>query len=252
MLSAATSAKATAHWASEFSCAPEAMFAESQHVMPHGRALAGYNGVFALFREGRMMMSVPEPRLDEWIDRMPAEPLHPKMWAALFRAFDFRVIGPAFIGYAEEIGEAGDRARILDAGDAAQAALLENACEPEEWDHGGSVVGEVPCSGVFTEDGSLAALAGYEVWSGTIAHISIVTHPGFRGRGYGRDAVAHLARRAIAAGLVPQYRTLTANAPSMRIAAALGFQHYATSVAIRLGELEKRQPSISESSPRPD
>lgn len=204
--------------------------------MPHGPALAGYNGIFALFREGRAMISVPEPRLDEWFERIPPEPLPPKMWAALFRGFGFQVIGPAFIGYAEEIGEAGERARILDASDAAQAALLEKGCEPEEWDHGGSVVGEVPCSGVFAEDGSLAALAGYEVWSGTIAHISIVTHPDHRGRGYGRDAVAHLARRAMASGLVPQYRTLAANAPSMRIAAALGFQHYATSVAVRLGE----------------
>jgi predicted GNAT family acetyltransferase len=67
-----------------------------------------------------------------------------------------------------------------------------------------------------------------------IAHIAVVTHPSHRGRGYGKAAVAHLAARAIAEGLLPQYRTLDSNQPSLRIAEALGFQRYATSVAVRL------------------
>ena len=65
-------------------------------------------------------------------------------------------------------------------------------------------------------------------------HTSVVTHPAFRGCGFGRSAVAHVAQRAIEAGLVAQYRTLQANTPSVRIAESLGFRQYAASVAVRL------------------
>jgi hypothetical protein len=47
--------------------------------------------------------------------------------------------------------------------------------------------------------------------------------------------VAHLAGVASAEGLIPQYRTLDANIASIRIAESLGFEGYATSVAVRLG-----------------
>jgi hypothetical protein len=77
------------------------------------------------------------------------------------------------------------------------------------------------------------ALAGSEIWGGCIAHISIITHPDFRGRGFGRSAGAHSAAGAISAGFIPQYRTLDSNLPSMRIAEALGFCRYATSLSIR-------------------
>ena len=237
MLAHVTLAKAAAHWASEFSCAPEAMFTESLHIMPHGPALADYHGIFTLFREGRVMASLPAEGFGELSKLLPPGPLQPGSWAAAFRGLGLRVIGPAFIGYAETLPpDSGSTARELREEDSAAVAGLQVACDPQQWDHGGSDPAEVPCSGVFTAEGELAALAGYEIWSGTIAHISIITHPDHRGHGHGREAVAHLARRALSAGLLPQYRTLEANAASMRISAALGFQHYATSVAVRLRE----------------
>lgn len=213
------------------------MFIEPLHVMPHGPALADYHGIFALFREGRAMVSLPAERFEELSAILPPSPLHPGSWAAAFRELGLRVIGPAFIAYTETLPpDGGCTARELQEEDMASVARLRAACDPQEWDHGGSDLAEVPCSGVFTAEGEIAALAGYEIWSGTIAHISIVTHRDYRGRGYGREAVAHLAKRAQSAGLLPQYRTLEANAASMKIATALGFQHYATSVAVRLGE----------------
>ena len=82
-------------------------------------------------------------------------------------------------------------------------------------------------------NGELIALAGYETWGGTIAHISIVTHPSHRNQGAGRTAVAGVTQHALRAGLLPQYRTLQSNQPSIRIAEALGFSAYATSMAVR-------------------
>ena len=42
------------------------------------------------------------------------------------------------------------------------------------------------------------------------------------------------AQHALSAGLVPQYRTLKANAPSMKIAQRIGFSEYGFSVYVRL------------------
>jgi predicted GNAT family acetyltransferase len=111
---------------------------------------------------------------------------------------------------------------------------LQKSCAPTEWEHGGST-SENPCSGVFI-DGLLATVASYEIWGGVIAHISVITHPDYRGRGFARSAVAHIAARALASGLLPQYRTLESNRPSLRVGESLGFHLYARSLAIRLGD----------------
>ncbi|HWB10699.1 MAG TPA: GNAT family N-acetyltransferase [Pirellulales bacterium] len=110
--------------------------------------------------------------------------------------------------------------------------ILQQSCDPIEWQHGGSSV-EQPCSGIFVGK-QLVSIAGYEVWGGSIAHLSVITHPGYRRRGFGRAATAHVALHAIEAGLLPQYRTLESNVGSLRIAKSLGFRRYATSLAIRL------------------
>jgi acetyltransferase (GNAT) family protein len=148
-----------------------------------------------------------------------------------------KIVGPAYIGYPTEDTlhiPASPRARQLTESDAEAVARLRAACSPEDWEHGGSPVDGVPAFGAYDDAGELSALAGYETWGGTIAHISIVTAIGRRNRGFARAAVAMAARHALNAGLLPQYRTLVANAPSMRIAERLGFKEYGFSVAVRL------------------
>jgi GNAT superfamily N-acetyltransferase len=246
MLNDRTIAIAQRYWAQHLGCEPQSLFTDPVRAIQHGGELAGYEGVFALFREGRVVLSMPHDgesassppagmmeAFQGWLSRQDLTP------DSLVRALEplaGSIIGPAFIGYAESVAkpDPAHTARPLDAGDAAAMESLKTACDPTEWDHGGSPTGHA-CSGVFVE-GQLAALAGYEIWGGAIAHICIVTHPGHRGKGCGRSAVAHLARRAIEAGLLPQYRTGDSNTPSIRIAESLGFTRYATSVAMRFAD----------------
>jgi GNAT superfamily N-acetyltransferase len=187
----------------------------------------------ALFREGRVIISIPPNRNGDLRRLLSTQEANctPASFARALTPHASVVLGPAFVGYAERVPAPEGQARSLDAGDAPTLEALRAQCGAVEWEHGGSPI-EYPCSGVF-QQGRLVALAGYEIWGGTIAHISVITHPDFRGQGLGRSAVAHVAQRAIAVGLLPQYRTLEANRPSMRIAESLGFRSYATSVAAR-------------------
>jgi len=224
---------ATNYWASHLGCSTEAIFAQPLHIITHGADLDDYDGIFALFRGAAATISFPPDCVESLRQQLPPQPLTPARFAEAFSGSGFTVIGPAYIGYAENVCPPVHPVHSLTGRDVTAVGALRAVCSEIEWEHGGSLVGEYPSSGVFIGN-ELVALAGYEVWRGTIAHIAVITHPAFRGRGFGRSAVAHIARVALTAGLVPQYRTLQSNRASIRIAESLGFSQYATSVAVRL------------------
>lgn len=234
---------AETYWAAHLGCAPAELFAEPFRVITHGEELSDYDGVFALFRGGSAIASVPAYRADALraLLSSDASVRSPLGFAHALRSVAAAVIGPAFIGYAEAVPPPTHPVRTLTLEDTNAVKALQQACDETQWEHGRSSL-EHPCSGVFIE-GQLAALAGYEIWGKAIAHIAIITHPDFRGCGYARSAAAHLAARALAAGLLPQYRTLESNRASIHIAEALGFAAYATSVAVRLRPEDERADS---------
>ena len=144
-------------------------------------------------------------------------------------------VGPAYVGYTDlkhfrPVSLA--TARGLTAQDEKTVNALRDACTVEEWEHGGSEFRPTEMVGAF-KDNELAALASYQIWGERIAHIAIVTHPAFRGQGHATAAVSSLTQVVLERTLVPQYRTLEGNAPSMAVARRLGFVHYATTLAIR-------------------
>jgi hypothetical protein len=64
---------------------------------------------------------------------------------------------------------------------------MRGRCGPKqagvEWDHGGSEPEHEQTFGVVDQADELLALSGYKVCNDSIAHISIVTHPFYRGLG---------------------------------------------------------------------
>ena len=96
------------------------------------------------------------------------------------------------------------------------------------------VLGSFPFARQGKDSTELVSVASYQVWGEDIAHVAIATNPARRGRGFGKAAVALAAQRALEAGLIPQYRTLSANTSSLAIARHLGFIEYGFSVAVRL------------------
>src|SRR5579883_2520324 len=66
-----------------------------------------------------------------------------------------------------------------------------------------------------------------------VLDIGILTHPAYRGHGYGSAVVGAMTAYGLAGGHVMRYRTLQANVPSLRIACALGYQEYGRTIAVR-------------------
>jgi GNAT superfamily N-acetyltransferase len=203
--------------------------------------LGGYAGMYAQSFGAAPVVSLPAWAVGRYgpaaAEAAGAGLVDDPRWGGVFGDLLERVVGPAEIRYADagtlRTASRDARVRLLDAGDAPALERLKRACSKTEWEHGGRELGTHVVAGVFAGD-DLSAVAGYEVWDGAIAHIGIVTHPAHRGRGLGTSAVQHVARAALRAGLVPQYRALASNTPSLRTAERLGFVRYAESLAVRL------------------
>jgi RimJ/RimL family protein N-acetyltransferase len=71
-------------------------------------------------------------------------------------------------------------------------------------------------------------------WGERLLHVGILTHPAYRGRGYGTAVVSAMTTYGLTAGALVQYRALAANVASVAIAQALGFGRFGQTLAVRL------------------
>ena len=226
------------YWAEFFGCAPDALRTDTPQIVAHA-GLADYVRCYLMGFGGAPIVSLPVDELES--SRAAIEQWHagvvrlPALVEAIFGQRVAARVGPAYVGYTDlkhfrPAFLSGTRG--LTTQDEKAINALRDACTVEEWEHGGSEFRPTEMAGVF-KGHELAALASYQIWGQQIAHISIVTHPDFRRRGYATAAVGSLTQTVLERTLVPQYRTLEGNVPSMAVARRLGFVHYATSLAIR-------------------
>jgi len=134
------------------------------------------------------------------------------------------VRGPAVLAYADPgcfKPRRGSGVATLAAGDAAVVGLAA-ACGAEDADESSITEMTSPLS-VVRANGQVVAASGYEVWCGELAHIGVLTHPRFRGRGLGAAVASATVAHALAAGLVAQWRARATIVASRRIAWTLGF-----------------------------
>ena len=226
------------YWAQFFGCVPEALRTDTAQIVAHA-GLGDYAGCYLMEFGGAPVVSLPVDELES--SRAAIEQLHagtvrkPALSEAIFGERVSARVGPAYVGYTDlkhfrPVSLSTTRG-LTDQDEKAVDALRE-ACSVEEWEHGGSEFRPKEMAGFF-KGHELAALASYQIWGEKIAHIAIVTHPAFRGQGHATAAVSSLTQMVLDRTLVPQYRTLEGNAPSMAVARRLGFVHYATSLALR-------------------
>lgn len=242
MLARATLDVVDAYWVAFLGVVRAELRPAAPRVVAHAGELGDYSGMYAQSFGAAPVVSLPPELLDRFgaaVAGAAAEgwAQDEDRWRAVFGERAQAVVGPAAIAYADagtlRNAHADARTRVL--GDADRRALdaFRGALAAREWEDGGPDPGSDRVIGAFA-GGELAAVAGYEVWGGCIAHLFVVTHPAHRGRGLGAFAAALAARTALDGGLIPQYRALESNTQSIRIARRLGFVPYATSLAVRL------------------
>ena len=115
MLNERTVSVASAFWAAYLGCPAHELFAEPFRIVTHGRELADYGGVFALFREGCVIASVPPDRADTLGALLSgqAEGCSPGSFASALGSVSAAVVGPAFIGYAAAVSQPAHPARTI-------------------------------------------------------------------------------------------------------------------------------------------
>jgi GNAT superfamily N-acetyltransferase len=230
-----------AFWAAHLGCSEVQLAQPSTSVVRAGPDLAGYRGATVVFRPPACVLAVPADwhasvasRLGQ---RPPAEVFDVIVLRQVFGTAVDRVIGPAWLGYADasDVRPAPTLGtRRLTEQDLPALQRLAAACGPTAWEHSGIDPTHPPVFGCFAGD-TLAAAGMLERWGDRLLQVGIVTHPGYRGRGYGKAVVSAMSAYGLATGGVMQYRTLEANVPSVGIARALGFQRWALTLAVGFG-----------------
>jgi RimJ/RimL family protein N-acetyltransferase len=230
-----------AFWAAFFGIEPDRLHAPGVTVVTHA-GLGDYRGVWFFVRLSRCIVSAPAHWVAHLSIRMPliATDRLPDtaVLRDLFGVDPVRVIGPAYQG--SLMPEAfrplrDDNVRRLRASDDPAMNELRAACSEQEWQDGAlSAAGEIRF-GRF-EGARLVAVAGLRDWPPDATGPCVVSHPGHRGRGHAAAVVSAVVSHALGAGKIMLYQTLLDNAASVAVATRLGFEQYASHIAVRLPE----------------
>jgi GNAT superfamily N-acetyltransferase len=227
------------YWFDEIGCIAADLKTGAIKVFEHG-TLQGYCGIIILKKENGFVVSAPSRLVDTTVKKLTNFSTETIFDIAFLEAaFKFeveRLIGPAWIGQmsADSFSAChGPESRELGESDHAVFKAFIDACPKIEVEFSGLEWGHFPMVGVFDGE-TLVAASGYEVRQGILAHIGVLAHPDFRGRGYACKAVSQITSMLLEKNLGIQYQTLMSNLPSIIVARKLGFTEFAQTIAIRL------------------
>ena len=164
-----------------------------------------YCGLWSFRRKARTVVSAPAG----WVTPLAAlvarlnEPfLDESEWRTILGDDFDRAIGPAFQGCLDparfrKVHD--ENTRFVEPSDPALSAF-RSECDPEEWAMAGlDEKVEGPIAACFVGS-KIVAGAGYRSWNPTAGDPCVLTHPEYRGRGFGSAAVSAVVERALAEG----------------------------------------------------
>jgi GNAT superfamily N-acetyltransferase len=202
--------------------------------------LRGYRGFWCFRRNDRVVVSAPpgwvEPLrqvFSGWDQERLLEPA--SLQAALGSAFE-RSIGPAFQGCLvpeQFASSAAPAVRSVTASDTDAVEVFRGECTSEEWEASGLAAADLWQQACFEGD-SIVAMAGFRAWNDHAGGPCVLTHPEVRGRGCGTAVARAVVAEALSHGKLLLYQTLDANRAAVRLALSLGYERYASHVAVRL------------------
>jgi hypothetical protein len=238
-----------ANWvAARLGCTPDDLHGSRTLVKAHGPRLDGYCGVYVWLMDDIAVVSAPP----DWVEVVKAavagqtsEALHdPAFWHAALGSRVERIIGPSYQGYVDAEafqpaaplpGPAAPQVLRLGPADLPALERLAAACAPQEWEDSAIQPDHAPIFAAVRA-GELLAAASAPDDVPAVASVGVITHPAWRGRGYGATVVSALTADRLASGVILHYQTLRANAASVAVARALGYHDVATALGVRLRE----------------
>ncbi|WP_253904227.1 GNAT family N-acetyltransferase [Arthrobacter sp. Br18] len=156
----------------------------------------------------------------------------------LSREYGGRGLGEAQLFFSDALPDLDPDPSAAVSSEPAFVTQLERLCPPDDSAEAGLSSAEYPF--VLLDDSGDGAPrplsgAGYDVWSGILAHLGVLTPPQHRRRGFAQRIVAVAVEEAMAAGLIPQWRVRTDNTASQRTARRAGFAFAGTQTSVILG-----------------
>ena len=227
-------------WASFFGLKPFKLKIAGVSIVAHAK-LAGYCGVWFFKHANRLIVSAPEgwlAHLNEKLEDVPEHQLFldESFLKKLFGQHFERCIGPAYHGSLESVDfrpVTSGNVRALVAGDSAARAAFQKECGPETWDDSGLDAATQFLVAYF-ENEHIMAVAGFRAWNDFAGDPCVLVHPNFRARGLGTLVVSEVIRLALLENNLLLYQTLESNSGAVSLAQKVGYQRYASHMAVRL------------------
>jgi len=188
-----------ATWAAFFGLSSPAFLLPGIQVVAHHQ-LVDYQGVWLFRHHASLCLSVPPDSVKSIQAVVRAYTVASLFSEAGIRALlgprIERIIGPAYQGYVERPqfrSAPHPGVHPLSRADRAALQQLADACEVDAWEHAGIALDEPHAFGCFADDHVIAVARYRPAWE-EAASIGVVTHPAYRGRGYGRAVVRPIWR----------------------------------------------------------
>ena len=226
------------YWAAFFGMQREDFLRPGITVIPHAK-LNGYHGAWSLRHGASLTVSVPSKLLKVMRARCAGLTVghfqEPETTEAVFADWLSMTVGPAFQGHLVP-GEFAPYpltyVRRIVPEDGTCLQRLKTTVDPVEWEYSALAVDDQTVFGCFL-DGLLVSACKNLMRSEDAADHGVVTHPNYRGRGFGKAAVSASVSHALDQDYLVIYQTLTSNAASVKIAQSLGLRQYGQSLAVR-------------------
>jgi GNAT superfamily N-acetyltransferase len=213
-------------------------------VRPHG-LLGDYEGWYVAWREQGVHVSAPSSAdaadVASLTATSPVELQDPGFWQVFARQRSLRMIGPATHHYLDEDpGVPADVEQV----DPVRLTLLRDRATADEWaesgipdalEEGGEALAVWGATGEAARPWVPALLGGAVLTetAGANRDIGLLVAQDARGRGVGVRLGLAAASYAVSWHGWARWTCRTTNEPSMRTAARLGFEPYATQLALR-------------------
>lgn len=231
-------------WTDLFDIDREQLWHDVTVTHPHGR-LGDYAGWYVAWRDHGVHVSAPSVaeagEITSLRDASPVELQRPEFWHAFAQQRSARVIGPAVHHYLDEDPGVPDDVEQVDP---ARLTLLRGATTADEWqesgipdalDEGGEALAVWGATGDSARPWVPALLGGAVLTetAGANRDIGLLVAADARRRGIGLRLGTAAASYAVTWHGWARWTCSTTNEPSLRTAARIGFEPYATQLAIR-------------------